>query len=274
MAGSYPDVPGRRMAWDDDGTIAGEKPLSQPFAEYSEAQQEGINNEQTASGPALGSNRWITFIFPELREVDGFFGRANAGNRIDAVATSGDTTNGIDGTWTQQTADYSDPNTNVYDDYRDGILSLAVSSARGARFKIDDGQGVRAAHWYGEISPGQTDDRLLFIDEATGLEFTLPKDYGDTPRGGSTDFEWRIKNNSASLIANNIQYTAEDLYLGSAAWYTHTLPAGSTFQSVQQIASLGAGTTSGIIKTRQIIPGGETLGLHAARLYLNVDTWS
>jgi hypothetical protein len=153
-----------------------------------------------------------------------------------------------------------------------------VSNVRGLRLQ-SPAAGGNAAHqqrWhvYGEIAAGETPDRLLFIDELTGLEFALPKDYGDRPRGGSSDFEWRIKNNSAGETATTIQYTSEDLWLGSGAWYTHTLPGGSTYAATRSIASLAAATTTGIITTRSIIPDAETLGPHAGRTYLNVASWA
>lgn len=285
MAGSYPDTPSRRIAWDADGTVLLDRPdnNASPQVEISAQLMAELNDEDlVATGHAgLGhTNRTFTFIFPELREFDGIFIATPSGNGtvIEEVETSGDTTNGIDGSWATEIANYTDQH-QVTPQYRDEITAVAASNVRGIRCGTNTvgtgaGSDVYAVHLYGEIAPGETPDRLLWIDEATGLEFTKPIDYGDIPRGGSEDVEVRLRNNSAALTATTIQYTAEALYLGSAAWYTFSLPGGATFQNTQQVASLAPATSTGIITVRRITPGDETLGLHAARLYANVASWS
>jgi len=112
------------------------------------------------------------------------------------------------------------------------------------------------------------------FERGEGLLVDGAVDYGDIPRGSSEDFEWRIKNNSATLTANTVQYTGADLFGGSAAWYTFTLPAGSTYAATQQIASIAATVTTGIIKTRRITVAAAPTSLHAARQYLNTASWS
>lgn len=288
MAGSYPDVPSRRMAWDDDGTVAlyGLQNGADGLTELSAEQMVELNDEDNNAGVAFpGTNqppRFYWVLFPELRELDGFYASSfgSDASGLGAVHTSPDTTNGRDGTWTQQIASAAQGGV-VSATYRTSIISTAVSSIRGVRLAQASssggstaGQRLAAEHLYGEISAGQTPDRLLFIDDATGLEFTLPIDYGNVPRGSSADRLIRLRNNSAAKTANTIQYTAQSLYLNSAAWYTATLPGGSTFQSTQQLASLAPATTSGLITLRRVTPNAETLGLHAARLYANVDTWT
>lgn len=280
MAGPFPDVPGRRMAWDDDQTVMVWRRISgvtTPFSDVSASGKAELNDEDSAevtevSGGSGVTNR-LVWIFPELREIDGFFARGESSGVLGALEASADTTYGEDGTWSTLAADYDDPNGKVDEDgeYRNAITSLAAVEQRAIRIPWTQGAGrfMRAVHIYGTPSPGETPDRLLFIDEATGLEFTASYDYGSTPRGGSDDaLEWRIKNNSAGLTANTIQYTAESLFLTSGGWYTHTLPGGAAFQSTRQIASIGPGTTTALITTRRVTPGDETVGPHAARIQL------
>lgn len=285
MADSYPDVPSRRFGYDADGSVLTVRNLTTGTAivEATPAQRAEFNDEDhTIVGSFASGNAFhpVALIFPELREFDGLFvfWAIPPGDRVQEVEVSSDTTNGVDGTWTTEIADYTDAasfGTTVPDTYRTKITSAAASNVRAVRVMTGaDNFSPRALHVYGDITPGETPDRLLFIDEATGLEFTASRDYGDIPRGGSEDVTWRIKNNSASLTASTIQYTTEALYLASGAWYTHTLPGGSTYQSSRQVASLAPATTSGLITTRRITPGDETLGLHAGRTYLNVGTWS
>lgn len=304
MAGAYPDVPGRRMAWDADGTImayatdndspatTGGDPPWKHYTDATTAQKAELNDEDNfgapgslqfgASGQPGGVGGFmVAWIFPELREVDGYFDNGVNAATSYWLYASADTNNGIDGSWANAIggkAQFSAVSTAV-DEYRDSIQSAALTGRRALRVfargaSTGNGVHMRQTHIYGTISPGQTPDRLLFIDEATGLEFTASKDYGNVPRGGSEDFEWRIKNNSASLAANTIQYTAEALYLDASAWFTHTLPGGSTYQATRQVASLAAATTSSIVTTRRITPGTQALGPYAARLFLTVDSWT
>lgn len=287
------------MAYDADGTILLSRNVynGDQWTERGQTNRTELNDEDNTTAftisvsPGSPSRQLqMVWIFPELREFDGFFGAQGStgvkgsqtpGSPSAGIYTSGTVTNGYDGDpWSSQVAAYSVPTDQPYPtQYRTSITSIAASNARGVRwvFASQDNEGWRtqvAAHLYGEISPGETPDRLLFIDEGTGLEFTLPEDWGDVPRGSSEDRTWRIKNNSSTLTANTVQYTVEALYLGSASWYTHTLPGGASYQATQQIASIAPSTTTGLITTRRVTPGGEALGLHAARAYLNTASWS
>lgn len=290
MAGSYPDVPGRRMAWDADGTVSASVETDAAWTgplgsvvENDAAQAAELNDEDiVAVAQAFDSvHGWAIFIFPELREVDGIsVGADPSGHGFQAVQTSADTTDGINGTWATAIADvHSGEAPFELTDYRDHIDAMAATSRRALRIQRDvvslqTGARLRWVHIYGEISPGETPDRLLWIDEATGVEFTAAIDFGDIPRGGSEDVELRLRNNSASLTANNIQYSAEALYESSGGWYTFTLPGGAVFQATRQIASLAAATTTGLITMRRITPGDEDLSLHAARAFVDVDSFT
>lgn len=293
MAGSYPDAPSRRMPWDVDGTVHATRRVILPgsasptqWVERTAAEYQDLNDEDNNSGYQLSADtgvptvHHILWIFPELREFDGWFFSAGGGVQTPEtsdVETSPDTTNGIDGTWTNRIAGYTLGGDNL-DSYRT-VTSQAVGSIRAVRYvyRADQGQQrrqIRRAHIYGEISPGETKDRLLFIDEATGVEYAAPIDFGDIPRGSSEDFEFRLKNNSTTLTINNIQYTAESTFESSGDWYTFTLPGGSTYQATRQIASLGAGTTTGIITGRRITPAAEALQVHAGRILASHDSLS
>lgn len=290
MAGSYPDVPSRRMAYDGDGSVflfRRTETASYPWQEVSDDNTALINSENSAqaltgfdpAGQFNNHNGELALIFPELREIDGLFFQTNKGtaNFITAVDASTDTTNGFDGTFSSVIANYTDV-ADVIDSWRDNITSLAESNRRALRINFLGYKGAnmsfRMLHIYGEISAGETPDRLLWFDDNTGLEFTADVDYGFTPRGGSEDIDIRLRNNSAGLTANTVQYTAEDLYQDAAAWFTATLPGGSTFQATQQIASIAPATTTGVIVLRRITPGDQTPGVYAARELANVASWS
>lgn len=286
MAGSYPDAPSRRFAWDADGSVGVVFQPAFPPETFSAASKAELNDEDAVQVDIFSNasaGLYCAVLFPELREVDGFFfalgGDGSGTSATAAVQASTNTTNGRDGSWATVAASYNYVRNPSLSSYR-SPTSANESNRRGVRFHWAawDHSGTTvdepvSLHLYGTFAAGETPDRLLFIDETTGLEYTAPVDYGDTPRGSSEDRELRIRNNSASLTANTIQYTAEDLYRGAASWYTFTLPGGATFQSTQQVASLAPATSSGIITARRITPA-SALQLYAARWKVNVGSWS
>jgi hypothetical protein len=287
MAGSYPNVPSRRMAFDDDGSVGfactGDGPGGDAFGyELTAGQMALINNQDTDTiGGPVGNTDWGIFImFPELREIDGALvaPRVSTGNGstvlMYSVAAS-TATNPFTG-WSQSVASGSTPDWDITTDrdgYRDLIVSMAEPSRRGFAGFRPGADATAFVHIYGEISPGETPDKIIIIDENTGVEFTAAYDYGDIPRGGSEDIEIRLRNDSATLTANTVQYTVESLgvdggggYGGGHGWFTATLPGGAVYQATNQIASIGPATTSGLIKLRRITPADEEPRVFAPRL--------
>lgn len=282
MAGSYPNSPSRRMALDGDGSIlvARRTDGSVVTDEATGPEQANTQREdgqttfwQIAGGSA--PSMYCFWIFPELREIDGAHAGGRGSEHFTNFQTSVAASTPWGGTWVTQSATPGWVDNLALDGYRT-VTSLAVSNIRATRFTTatNSSDQVGAYHIYGEISPGETPDKLLIIDENTGLEFVLPQDYGDIARGSSEDIEIRIRNDSAGLTANTVQYTAEDLTGGSGGWYTFTLPGLSVFAATQQITSIAPATTTGIITARRITPGTEDLLLHSARLYANTASWS
>lgn len=278
----YATVPGRRMAYDADGTILllGRQDGAGSISEFTAVAKAEANDEDDTTFFSFGPPspaRYLWAMRPELSEFDGIFYAHGGFGVPSTVATSPDTTHGYDGTWTQQVADLPDFSV-VGINYRTGITSLAVGNVRAIRVLIGsvgnpNTQSGKALHLYGEPSPGETPDRLLFVDSSTGLEFGLPIDYGDTPRGSEVDQTFKLKNNSGSLTASNIQITGESLYLNSGAWYTFS--EGGAFQSTLPLAaSIGPGASSPTITVRRNIPDAETLGLHAGRIRVSPPTWT
>lgn len=281
MAGFYVDVPSRRMPYDADGTVGLWIPDNSPVTEISAVNMTELNDEDGVNINLTADNvvGYIAHIFPELREFAGYFIAKHTGGHggFGELETSPDTTNGIDGTWTQRSADIND-RILVIPDYRTFITSFAVAAQRGVRVRKNSIAGgndefMQAIHIYGEISAGETPDRLLWIDNDDDLEFSKPQDYGDVPRGSASDHIVYLKNNSAGLTASTVQITAEALFLLSGAWYTFN--DGTGFSATKALAAaIGPGANSVDITIRRIIPDAEVLGLHAARAFVNVGTWA
>lgn len=288
MAGSYPDVPSRRMALDADGSIFLYGRSIDVMREANAAERASLNSEEHVSsavdlsthGPGDYETGWL---FPELRELDGVFIVVDDGadaNEVRDVESSGDTTNLRDGSWGTEVADYTANEADTYARYRDDITSLASSSKRGIRYlkfastSAGHTEDLQSFMVYGEIAAGETPDRLLWVDNDTGSEFGLPIDYGDIPRGSAEEREVLLRNNSGSLTAAAVQITAGNLYLDSDSWYTFKEAAGSYQGTLPLSSSIGAGSDSPVLTIRRNTPDDETTGLHAARAFASVGSWS
>lgn len=197
MAGSYPDAPFRRMAYDEDGSIfwyAAATALTYtstilPGVERTVVEKGYTNNERTLSaagerittGGGGGSLHWaFHVIFPELRDIYGlnFWSMAANvnpnGNFQDLpdpyeIQVSADTTNGISGTWTSLWATSTYPmDTPIYTYtwdhwYRVGIVSsspLPVTGKRAIRWLQPIPNGLIANSQFHHIH--------IYGDKATG----------------------------------------------------------------------------------------------------------
>ncbi len=292
MAGSYPDNPSRRMAWDDDGSVVlfaegndgpltqGTGPTDYSYAIASTVLKEKLNDEDLGTEELAHEARQsshFAILFPEKREVDGLYFATNGIATEQWTDYSDDQTNGLDGTWNSFSVGGagSEPS----DGYRDNIVSKALSNIIAVRAFIGRSQSssgnnsFKTLHFYGSVTPGETPDRLLFLDpDNADTEFTKPLDYGDTPRGQTTVDTFKVRNNSASLTANTVQITAIDLFGGSASWYTYSTD-GISYSATLGIGNLGNGATQ-LVFVKQIVPGAQVPGVYAARTKLNVASWT
>jgi len=298
MAGSYPDAPGRKMNTYADGTIllggttkSGGSPdiLAGVLTDQTgtaahlifEDHKEDTNTtwgDNTAGGVWGG-----IFIFPELRDIDGTYILGNGFNTV-GLLHSADTTNGLDGTWTLQSSVLDTVRrvpswVEVIPDYREGIYEWSATSKRAVQFWYQNDSGLdsnylREFHVYGEIASGETPDRLLFIDDDTGLEYAIPQDWGNRPRGAAADKDIRVKNNSGSLQANSITIGRGRTETGppdASGWYT--MDNGSGFGSSVSITSLTAGSED-TWTLRQILPTTAVPGLYETWISYDATSWT
>ncbi len=280
MAGFYDDAPARRMAWDDDGTRflyinRDTQVLSADYTGTASAQE--LNDEDNTNGLAgfVFAKSAVVLVFPEKRDVDGWLGAITLVGAAREWRTSVDTTNGWDGTWVQQDAQWDDKaiTTPYPTAWRNSIQASSLTGLRAFELQMNDSYNWRAVHLYGTIAAGETPDRLLYVDKDSGLEWTLPLDYGDVPRGAARDDTFELKNNSSSLAANTVQITGEALYGAMGSWLTFS-EGGSYSATLSLASSISSGSTSPTITVRRDIPGTNAVGPFAGRIQTSVASWT
>lgn len=290
MAGIYPDVPSRRHAYDVDGSVflylqktsfSNAAVGTLPPTAYAENQTvlDSLQSEDMADSVNTGyvDSSWFTILFPEKREIDGiWFQHTNKSGGSMWSTYSLNSTNGIGGTWTSLTyvGELGIPGA---DAYRQDITSKAVSNVKALMVAhyagAQDSQYCYGLHIYGTITPGETPDRLIFLDTLFGdAVFTKVLDYGDVPRGQTSSRTFKVKNNSSTKQANTVQVTAEDVYLGAGSWYTFS-DDDVSYQATFPVGNLGTGATK-TLYIKQIVPDAAVPGPFAARIKANQASWT
>lgn len=279
MAGSYPDPPAPRMAYDADATVVVTHDGAGNVVELTLAQRKKLNDESLASDLSLpaGSN-YLAFVFPQLRDIVAIGARfGDAGTH--SIQTSVDTTNGLDGTWTNLAI-------NV-----DNVFFSPVGTAHRTTWSSRNGPGVKGvrfnvvglgadrhaygAHLYGVITAGQSPDRLILTDLVNNPIGGAYFDWGDVPRGSSADKQFKVKNISATKTATGTVISIDSLTdtVPSVAAQYFLSTDGITFAATVTIASLAPGQAV-TVTLRRVTPSNASLALWDARLIAAPGTFT
>ena len=279
MAGNYPNVPSWRMAWDRDGSQAYGIVSGVP-TQLTSAEMIALNDETGSSVNWI--HNWPTaIIFPELRDLDGFFiSMVGLGSAfISNVATSVNTTNGVDGTWVSLVADYYS-GAALATEQRTSIRAVTVLGVKAFRYtgSASPDTGTKAVHLYGEISPNQNPNRLVLWHPTLDQRVTPAYfDWGNVPRSSSADKTFRVKNLSAIQTANSIRVAQEilsDTVPSVVGQHTLSLDA-VTFLAQVNIGNLAPGAISTQTLTlRRVTPVNAVLSLWCHRVFAEATTWT
>ena len=286
----YPAVNEHRMAFDIDGTEVGYRyqinvPLSALFGNgistwLSAQSKQNLNREDrpetwgaSAHYPGLG----FWFFFPELREVTKL-GIQYPDSPISVpvervIQGSTDTTNGIDGTWENAVFSMPNPSSNK-DNWRSNIFTISFSGpVKALRFGIRHSSlntDIRLCgiHVYGRKAATETVHDVGFTNPE-GADVTSLIDWGDRPEGTTLVNAYKVKNLSATKIANNI-----NLQLNHSD-FTMAWSEDGPWQSVLDIASLSPGALSTTFYVRnQLQPPLLILGPKAARIIASIGSFT
>lgn len=291
----YPAILEHRIPYDIDGSEVGTRftdgvTVQQSFALgvdswLASGDKVNLNQVQTAQNWPIGvyagaERRTFWFFFPEQREITaiGFYFKESS-KEMDlgeetVIQGSNDTTNGMDGTW--ETATWNpQPIRKDLDYWRSQIAAVSFSTSyKTIRIGLQGSDSyhysayLHTVHLYGQKAASEQPDDIIFCDTA-GNELTALMDWGDRPEGTTLIQAIKVKNASASKIANNVnlQLNHED--------FTLSWSADGPWQSVLDIASIGPNSLSSTVYIRNhLLPPLLTLGAKAARIIATVGSWS
>ena len=272
MAGFYPDVPANRFAYHLDGTKIFELDGANTLTEIT-SQAAAFNDEDGDAATTYGAVALI-FIFPELRDINGYYLVDNWGVAPGSLQYSTNTTTGLDGTWTTIVNPWSRfVATNPSPTYRTTISPAVAGSVKALRFNFTSGNNALATvHLYGSIPPTQNPDRLIFWEPVTNAATSGAYfDWGDVVQGSSYTKQFRIKNNSATLTANGVTLsTGAETFAMSLTYSTDNV----TYNSSLNIGNLAPGALSSVVYVRRSVPAAEPLRIQACRMKASATSWT
>lgn len=295
----YPSPPGRKFEYDRDGCAMFSISEAGVITEHTTLSKERQNSEVHGHASVIGYGgtgmAYIGLIFPELRSIAGYY--LNIELNWDGTAfrnhwqSSNDTTNGVDGTWTQQQAQFSNgqewfANSGTglppKPSYRSNITAYTLASCKAIRFGLNSSNSRNKffvnMHIYGDLVAGQTPDRLRLWHPTLNQE--LPGNYfdlQDVPRANTFIRPFRIKNNSATLTANDIIFTADALtdttpsVISQISWDSPSAPG--VYTSPSNVGTLAPDAISNIMTLRLISTPATILSLWRQRIRA-AATWS
>ena len=291
MAGNFPDVPSARMALDKDGTQFYWINAALDIVQISDPNVVLMNDESVtpySTGLNDAGRNYIAVLFPEKRDLKGYYALVSSltdnaiqtsGATISRIEVSTNTTNGLDGTWSQIGLLSTPSPIEISPFYRSAIVSVNALGIKGVRLVVYKSWdvNVHALHLYGTITAGENTHRLQMWHPT--LDQQLPGaafDWGNVARGSSADKTFRVKNLSGSLTATAIDLGIDTLHDGTPSvpgW--HLLSTnGTDFAGTASIASLTPGQVSGVCTLRRVTPTNAQLGLWNARVTAEAASWA
>jgi hypothetical protein len=290
MAGVYADIPGTRFALDQDGSVLWYRNITsgsswtEATGSLSSVIDAGNEDYVDITGISEDHTWEIALAFPEARTINAMFIASAAGaggTTSNTYYYSTDTTDGTDGTWTTFTGpNWRDTSGTLKPYFRADITPFGpLNNIKGLRWRQTHSNNstswhrIFCMHVYGS-RPLSGVSRLAFwhptLDQALGAAYL---DFGDHPQGTVTTRQFRIKNVSASLTANDITVNTSDTdneFNGNLLVSTDN----TTYVTSMNIGNLAAGAMSGTLYVRRTVPGAETSTQRLARLLANAASWS
>lgn len=286
MAGSYPDVPAHRIAYDRDGSIGAAIAASGIITQLPASSVAALNAESEAPLTLPTSTVTLAIVLPMPVNLAAIFVAAAFSSPGLSVWTSTNTTNGLDGTWTQQNP-VAPRLMDVKPNYRQSASLLvpsdgvAAQNVRGVRLMTGSSTAmgaIRALHIYGDPSSSATKNRISLWHPT--LDIPLPAaylDWGNVPRSTSDTRSFRIKNLSSTLTANDVVTYIDALTAGVpsvAGMHLLSDNGGGTFNPVITLPSLAPEAISSVLQVRRTVPNNAQVSLWSARIVADVTSWT
>lgn len=286
MAGTYPDAPAYRLAYDLDGTAVIECDVSLGTSSVMTTSNKQIlnneNNDSVNYSMPYPKYRAIVFIFPEPLDLVAYtvfysigYNGPGALKWISATATN-QTTTGLDGDWVSVGA-WTNSGATVSPNYRTSFTSKALSNVTALRFDFQNDGVVTTQtaafggiHIYANPHAGVA-RQLAFWNPISDTEVGPAYfDWGNATQSSNETRQFRIKN-FTSYTATNLTVSTNILTDTSPTIQSQNQLSldNSTWSNSVTLPSLSSGSISQIIYFRRNTSATAALGVYAGRLNAN-----
>lgn len=288
MPGGYPEAPTQRLAYDLDQSqvfwIRNE--TGALVTTYNSTTIEDLNNEH--SGRVISEsniahtvrNQWL---FPGPRDLFGVWAAGSGDEPVEnfftTVEVSANTRSWNTGSWSATGAGFSDCDL-LWDRWRRDIQTFTADEQWGLR-GYSGAQGgfefvgkiVRQVHIYGAVTDSYYPDRIIVLDDDTGLELTL-HDWGYNPRGTVQTKVLQVRNNSMTSQASGVTLSFNSLNTHDPAGWHELQDGAGAFQDSLSLGDIGPNTVyANNITMRITVPPTAGMGPWSNRLVTGVTTW-
>lgn len=278
---AYTPPPNNRFAYDRDGSaimVYGYADMRNITGNYTASQLAYLNSDIYTNGsiaveygPIDPQNSWICVIFPEARTVTGVYAATNNSGSYE-FKYSTDTTNGVDGNWTDATSSVELHNTPIFPDARNDISAVNWSNVTGVRFfrsnyNLTGGTRTHALHLYGDRPTNI--DRLAIWHPTEDREINGEDlDFGSVARTNTATLYYRVKNLSTTLTANTISLTVNANGDLSPSFVSQMTPTPGS------ITSLASGTISSVCQIDFNVSATASLSYMTLRIVAEAASWT
>lgn len=292
MAGSFADVPAQRLAYDIDGTsVIRRTESSGAVSSLTLTQKQILNNENNGDSISYSTGGHMIFVFPTSTKIYGYLYDVSVDSPANitlVISYSTDTTNGIDGTWTNLPTPTSVSSASPT--YRNSITTLASPvDAKALRFYVKGTwSGYEYTNYYKGIHIYGNPNTSLELDfwHPTLDQAITPAyfDFGDVSVGSSSTKIFRLKNFSTQA-AKNVKVSLDVLTETSPTiisqhllstdnvnWYSYVDLPESGGIAIDSVTNAPNNISSLIYLKRNTLSNAQ-VGLYTGRIVANVGIW-
>lgn len=130
----------------------------------------------------------------------------------------------------------------------------------------------KAIHLYGSVPAAQNPNRLRAwhptLDQEVGASHF---DFADIAQGTQLTKQFRLKNNSATLTAQNVTLSQDNIDGGGMA--LEFSDNGTAYTTSLNIGNLAAGATSSVLYVRRTVGAAEPVQLRASLIKAIATGW-
>jgi hypothetical protein len=283
------------MAYDSDGTLLFQLSTSNILTQADQTALNFLNSEGDTTVPQIfianpgNPYGYLVFIFPELRNITHAYLKQNVSQfsvaKTVTIEWSIDTTNGLDGHWTNA-GTLTSAREPVIPNYREHIATLSLGGIKALRLFYPQPGAVEVleigkVHLYGYKAAGETPHRIDFV-YSDADDIMIDFDYGDQPR--NTSRTWSptdtynqsgglyLRNRSPDKVANDVQLSINAL-TGTMPSDTTISKDNSSYSTVLTWTEIQPLSMVGPVYVKHETDSDEVLGVRSERLKVSVGSW-